>query len=427
VCREYKKGEQMGRDPTPFNDSADDLKYASLGGHPAVRGGIPWRRVMPIGTVLLALLLVAIIIVRYLVPNPPTIPSQNSVPLTRLASGPMNVSSNVSSGTLLINGKAVPYASGPITLRRGLNHIEMDAPPFNPLVCSVEWPQVLTATPLPATGVCPIEHVRNGTPVILLGFGSSNLPPAIAASAIAAIQQAFADATMTTVAEAGAHYGTGSVTANGVPITKTFLDPQHVSMTTHYLSSASVCGQDICPLFQREIPIDVSQQNWQVVIPTLSLWQFTSTRTGATIITPEDPYGMHTFIPGNAGQPPLDSPLLGGVVMSLNFSGTSWRVDLSNIFADGTLFPSEEILSATCDDFLNLALSIPANQRMEYKDYGGTTQGCLIWGPVSSPNPAQYIERFGALLAANAVAHAAQPSLPMATPAELAAVGNFPG
>src|SRR5260370_5559762 len=111
---------------------------------------------------------------------PAVVPTSTPVSL-----GPVLVLSNVSFGTIIVNGTPLTGRPPLVTsFRRGLNTMILTAPPFRPQTCQVMWPDAQVQ------GTCDLRrdvsapyHVggRSVTPVALveLWLSSDDLPAAV--------------------------------------------------------------------------------------------------------------------------------------------------------------------------------------------------------------------------------------------------------
>jgi hypothetical protein len=378
----------------------------------------PRRLAAQIGSVALALLVGVVFLIRYT----PLIHSGILVPIVPTAragpgGGTVLVTANVSGGALIVNGKStLLQRDSTVQLHTGVNMLELDAPPFHPVRCTVMWPQV-QSTPQ-EQGSCMTDPEQDAPPLVEFGLGTPELDPALVATAQATIatQLSVLNAGKVVVSP-GQHYGLGTLDTSGAyPAIGTFAVPTHVQLQASLAIPPGVgiplntCQQGICPL-NGGLPLSssVSPLRWQILAFVNATWRFTNSQNGAI-----------TSLPAN---PSARGPFSMMITLVLEFDGATWSITTGpDQFSESV---SQQIFDDTCTTPMRRVAGIVPNSPFSAYTFGHSSlQGCeLSILNTAAPAP-EFIERFGALLAENTAAHQLAPSLPMATPGEIAAVLN---
>jgi hypothetical protein len=401
----------------------DDREFPDFARDPAAtleaqlaRRRSPRRRVAQGAGLLLAVLTLVVILFR--------LAPQRNFGMTSTPSRPgginsgrfaVMVNSNVTQGLLTVNGARYDFQPGrSVPVKQGENTFVLRAAPFAPVTCTLHYPdQVQEATQ------CPIENQDDATITIVIPVGPGALRSDGVAQAESAVDAAVhaTSAALRTTASAGMHYGSGRLDAQGLPESAMFVHPTSVQLLVtpgpfdaNCAAIPSVPIFSACPESFGALPSPVSGMFWQVNVPLILSWQFmdevTNARTTIDLL-------------GDMGSA---SATQYHVTMDLRFDGTRWAV------AQSPLHPSasrlEAIGSAQCDYYIDPIARIAVNSGADVYWQGGTRviEGC-VYGVTVLTNSAMFLWRFGVILAVNTLAHQQAPSLPVATPAEVAAAG----
>ncbi len=321
------------------------------------------------------------------------------------------IASDTTWGTLLLNGKAL---AGPpeqtLTLSPGSDTLTLLAPPFAAETC-----EIVAATsaeggvPAVTQGPCGVEplaaradtaggHAASAQITFLLGGG--DLPAAARAAAQEVLSQGLDTLRQRLTVSPGDYFATG-LDADGNDISARAAAPLTalLDFTLDPAPRNATCGFPDCgsPFVA---PSAGGAPLWSVQIFLRLRWRF------------YDAAGRP------AGEVAYDVP--GPVQTYLAYTGGAWRLAQ----ADGSLAsvldvaPADLCIAAT-DEVGNIGRALLSVRSVR----GSLTQGCLIQMQSQSGSAeGLYLWRFGALLAANAQAHRLLPALPIAPPAEVAAV-----
>lgn len=391
------------------------------------RRASPRRRLVQLGIIIVPILVAASLVLRGTLPAPPSSSTYVAVPTWTPYPIPITLTSNVSFGTLTLNGKQL---AGPpprdIALRPGNNVITLTAPPFPTQTCVVQGPLIVSGSQaiFGSTSTCQIssEGDAGGIPThvyVALMLSGDALSPDLRESAQALVTRTLGIASpLTATVPIGDYYAAG-MNGQGVPnarqaavpltatFTETLMDSTAIASATAaypfpYECSSALCAGGYDP--SQPLPSHV----WLVNVQTMFRWYFTTPsgllagslvlpapelRTLALIYTPDA--GWQAAEPW----PPTSDPNQGSSDLcqaGMNVLGQAMstqgglqggiETDQANPTADGVRGCSFHII----------------NQ--------GNTIGTFIW-------------RFGVLLAVDDKAHALLPSVPIAPPQEITAVG----
>lgn len=410
-------------DEQPSPDSLsehEDWEAAPLADldHILTRRSSRGRRVVQL-TLLLATVVAVIFTLWDVVPRTsPASPAPEPTPLPNA----LSIESNVNVGTLTINGEQQPEPL-PSAIRlhgKGPYMITLTAPPFRPLSCPFPPPKPGT----PWGGV--IGYIDGFSPCLAgTGFtmqqqNVTNLEmlftladlPAYQQQQITALIPDEVTAQQTFTVPAGSWFVSG-LTADGLittaraaaPLTATaFMVPsQQISQP-----GTSCLGYICADSGGFILGGSLSGQYWEVTTP-VSLRLLLRKATGQVV-------SNVTF------------PFASMLTLYLTYDGsTGWQV--------GLLAPqqlSQDLTQVVCPTGSNVLASLA--QRASDQLYWTVTtlhdrglDGCELSLQVNSGensgDQGEFVWRFGALMAANAQAHLTLPRLPMAAPADLAAVG----
>lgn len=400
--------------------ASEDLEHALARRATPRARALRWALVVPIILVAGAVLLRSawpLIVSR----TPPSI-------LAPTPSVPVAVTSDVSFGSLYLNGRRL---HGPppqmVTLRQGTNTLRLSAPPFPTQTCTVIGPiPVLGAEPARTSGqlVSSGEDASNGaacqvgdstndlgstTYTISLTVSGDELSPALQAGARAAVVQALAvRPPLTATVPTGEYFATGSDQA-GVPIDARASAPLTATLTfapqapPGFNPGINNCASMLCGGVTLDPAQPATASVWEVAIPVVLDWRFTT----------------------SAGRPvaAFTIPTPTTVPVALTFAGGRWVVAAGAPGSPSLDFSSALDPCGQADDILSRVGGAALQGTSCAPSPNGPMGGCAIDAVNADGSTAgRFIYRFGALLAADAAAHRLVPALPIAPPAEVAAV-----
>lgn len=333
------------------------------------------------------------------------------------------VSSNLRAGQVTINGQ--PQVETLPLLLRGQHPsyvlsftatITIEAPPFQRKVCQVTLPDSLFSS-LAAGSPCQVTSLEGMRPVTLHGVTARPTYwvyiPFSAADLLLDQQQAVTSLlaqTLTTeqhtLAPPGAVVVTGTdrfwhLTSQRA---STALDARATVFPPAQLDPhLTYCGTPICPLGTPDTTNLLPPGAWSISVAVMLRWRFT---TAAGTAFSE-----------------VALPAVSQVPLLLAYDPTAgWRVVQT---AEGDLSPSAQ----RATQFATL-LCLGGSEALRQHEGSGTIlllsdhglEGCAFRLQAAKSEPTVFIWRFGVLLAANERAQAQWPGLPVATPADHAAV-----
>ena len=364
----------------------------------------------------LALLVVMALVAGLVVHSLPVAPGRSQAGMatpTPVPLGPILLLSNVSYGTVTLNG--APLAGSPpliATFRRGLNTITLTAPPFRPRTCHVQWPgrQTDGGCDLPQTGGA--SRSVGGRPVsavliVVLPFGLGDLPDA--AQALAAATDALQSAPPQTSVPAGEYIATGQ-DANGAVISRSTDVPLRAELlaaatTLGYVGDV-FCGDTGCA---PGVPLGntTGQPEWLVTADVTIRWQFSS---GSGVV---------------ASSAPWSTQLPASLLLTYD-AQQGWSVDQSGTQQLAGFGLPAALAQTVC----NVDISVLSSAAQQQGDTVLTPvsqnplEGCAFdLQSAQGASAGRFVWRFGVLLAAEGPAHALLPALPIAPASALAAVG----
>lgn len=388
---------------------------AALDGRPRRRG---LEALAVLGVLVLAVVIVLSSIHR-------TAPQASVAPSATPAPEPVMLASDVNFGTFTLNGKRLK-GSPPllVTLRNGRNTITLTAPPFKPATCTLVWPGQQGTGNDCSTGSGGSFMVGSQlvTPALMVfvNLDATDLPEDLALTAQGAIATALGGMSLHTTVPSGDYFAVRQ-DASGLPLARRATAPMLASLA--FLPPDGQ-GPGQCPPYGLcGAPLDNGQGTpphsvWSVFADVRLQWTFTAPGTVPLVAAPVD-----------MGMP---------VQLWLAYDGAGgWQVVLPSTNFGPALTLADQLDQDLCFAGANLLQSpvTPTGQQFG-TGIGGTggtgdhgVDGCLIQllpiGGSSSTAPlGNVIWRFGALLAADAGAHKLLPTLPLALPDELRAVGG---
>ncbi len=336
-----------------------------------------------------------------------------------IAAGPVVLVSNVSFGTVTLNGKPLP-GSPPLVLpvRTGENAVTFAAPPFLSRSCHLTW----GASGL-VNGDCPAEgrdravtiNGRVVVPSAIIAFGLSggDLPVNLYASARAVAEEAL------NKIHDGANVPPGQYIATG----GYWPDELASELATMPLDAAITFGlyieQDFTPRSQE---CDISMCAGPLFVTTASA------RAAPVWNADLDAFARWEFTGGGLHEVSVLYPLMLHVSNALTYDAFAGWQQPGPLPGGGGPLPFDVSLEASLCSTGSYVLGALTQTR----DYIGSVvrdsgrDGCEIELQTVQGRVSQglFIWRFGVLLAADAIANALLPGLPLASAAKIAAVGG---
>ena len=324
----------------------------------------------------------------------------------------------------------------PLALGAERHFITWTAVPFVTQYCVLSTPAALVDA-CPIAPDAPLQQVQDTpTQIILLRDGLSELPHKAQAALIQTTQAAFTNIQDSQIVQPGELYigplGYTRATQR-LHATLHFRFDVHATGYMLYEIAGQLCEQ-LCVVpgryLQPQITVPSTGVAWLALCYISSYWTYT-TDDGRVVAQSQ------SAVPGGVGMDAYP------VLLRVLWNGTNWQVtpligaNQAPPIAVSSLVPHRPPTPA---DKVRL-FDNPAcvNARFLYSavgmSYANThfissihpAQGCLVIVSSSSGQPdAIYFEHLGLLLAANDIAHAAQPQLPLADAYERGLVGNWP-
>lgn len=317
----------------------------------------------------------------------------------------------VTQGTLTINDVTVPFTAGrKYPLVRGGNLLTLDGEPLTePKWCVIYWPD-------PKYSAYTCQHISFSADHRLvtadLGYSLADVNPDLLNNLNGSTQAAFVQATNAFTSAnrlpTGAYYARWTDQTSHLPVVARAVMPLEASLRITFDSlSASDFGFSFdCTT----VPCDLTnKQALRLQVPITPLWIYTS--QGESVAQSEDPGGTSlpftlrytnnalqlAIPPDQPGYPSLDAYIRATILTAI------------------CLDPARPLLSLTGQSTIFSAVQtgpIGCTFRLAQINGSGNTIG----------DAGAYVVRFGVVLTADAPAHSLFPSLPVATPEDIAAV-----
>lgn len=367
-------------------------------------------RIIQAGLVALAALLAGMLVFGHgMVPGIHPGPSATSGPI--LAT--IELHSTVDSGTVTVNGQKLdlPFFAGMhVLLRQTVNHVTLSAPPFHPVTCTITAPQ------LAVTG-CDVTKTGDHFAIVQLPVTLHDLEPADRQAALWAAQQALdqtaAELSSPQIVAPGHVYAPSYDSAMGTFAT------QRASQQLQATVAFSAPFPADCPesgpsamCTQTDLNFVTSRYTvlWNVDLSASFMWRF-ATANGMPVAAP-------TLLTKPVPLILADDPHTGWQAVGMTPNGAVQSL-------------TDTVMENLCDMALNkVYASLEQGQTVQQISYTHIgVAGCDSNFTVVALEPnvpfgdARVLVRFGVPLAVGAEAHSIFPTLLVATPADLAAVG----
>jgi hypothetical protein len=370
-----------------------------------------WRkRLVQMGLALAALVVVLVTFRDALIPRPPPALPVHVQPT--LPPPTLTILSNVTYGTITIDGQVVRGSPRVIHMTRQPPYtVTLTAPPFRPLTC--HFPDTSSLAPGafdPCLDGGEFAVNQQPTRTIQMLFTLADLPPDQQQQIKALVPQMIA---IQQTLDVPAHSTiVTSVNADGTANTRQMSEPLRASVSLvpevqpQYYGVS--CDGPVCVGFtSMSAPGDSVNGNfWEISTSVALRWRFT-TASGQVV-------SDVTFSPDPAMQQ-----------LFLSYAAaTGWQPQFTS---PATL--SQELTQQVCPTGTQVLLG----EQLRYlsgEDWNETVlhdqgiAGCALELTMNNVDQGHFVWRFGALLAADANAHHLLPALPVASPADLAAVGG---
>lgn len=402
----------------PEQQRVDDLPSINLEPE-GPRAPAQRKHVTQLGLVLVAIVVVVVTFHSLVTPSTPAPAAATPEPTTPPPS--TLISSNINFGTISINGRqqrgTIPMFFRPPD---GSYTITINAPPFRPKSCTFIFANGAPQNDLGST-ICEVGNgsyptiTANGitdAPGYLVGitFTATDLPPDQQNQINALLIHSISEQ-QTTTAPAGSYIATGLKVDNIVTtitsrrITAPLKATASLAASTNFGQFGPPCDGLICPLFgfDPEQFTNFTGMVWGVGVPVAIRWRFTTSAGHAmgdvSFSVADISLTLLAYTPDAGWSLSSQSP----------FAPFNIEQDVGNTDCNTGSILLQQQLQGTSAGF---NISTPKGIEgclMTAQDTSGSSLGSFIW-------------RFGVLLATDSKAHKLLPSLPVAPPAEIAAV-----
>jgi hypothetical protein len=372
----------------------------------------PLRRLAARVAPLIILALIVGVLLRISASTPPAPPTATPAPVPL---GPVILRSNVSYGRITLNGRQLS-GSPPLvaTFRAGANALTLSAPPFLPQTCHITWPGAQVRSGECDTDRSGLTYTINGqlvrsVLVVSIDVTRDSLPAYLQASALAAVTQGISAIRLPTTVPAGQYIATGRDRTGRITVQRADAplraEIQFQLSTTDPSAPGGICSRYCGTWIDPETAPMLMGQLWVIEVEIASLqWRFTasSVETIASAVYPvPSSINLALTYDGRGGwQVSQDATqVVNGFSLSAGLAANICDAGSQEL---GPLVPQGDyVVEVRADDVEGCEIQLQAPD--------GTNQGSFVW-------------RFGVLLVADARAHHLAPMLPVATPAEIAAV-----
>jgi hypothetical protein len=336
----------------------------------------------------------------------------------------LTVTSNLTFGTLTLDGKPLPgRVPQRVVLHQGSHTIGLIAPPFHVDTCRVRVSSALGGPNL------RIETTPGTTPPCSQPYASTlaipvtgtNLPADLQQSARALVRQTLARLPAHTIHVPRGHAYATQLDDQWLPLSRRAASPltATVSLAPRDPSTDSAMFAEVAPLacasalcassWALNYAHELTHAAWYVEVPVVEQWRFTSDA------------GQHV----GTLQVAANDTVAGGLTYD---SASGWSLGAAT---PGTPL-AKPFVPASATDPCGIGMSLltwmlrsdAAASVAGVRAGNDLLQGCAMTVLRENQGFEQFVWRFGALLAADEYAHARFPNLPLALPAEVKAAGG---
>jgi len=341
-------------------------------------------------------------------PPPPTDSQTNTPPV-------LFINSNVNYGTVTINGKKQPGTLPIVTAAHGDTYtIRLDAPPFRPISCRVRLSQVASSGASTGGKNCVAFIDTNTMPDFQVNIIATlaDLPPDQQGQVTALLTRTLAAEQALTV-PAGSYIATGFSQASLITSQRVSAPLQASATVAPFAPRNSpdntLCVGIICPWMPPSGGIySFPGHQWAVTVELALRWRFSSASGAAVSNVVFQEAGVFNQIAS-----PLNLSLFRNQAGDWAISQNTPTPDTSSQLQNAFCATGENILRQAAGIGPHISIGIIHDQG---------APGCEVLVQMNNTAQGTFIWRFGVLLAANARAHTMYPTLPVAPPAEIAAV-----
>jgi hypothetical protein len=354
--------------------------------------------------VLLCALLVTLLTFWNVLPFRPTVSAIRAEPG---ATGLVSITSNVTAGTLTINGSQhrVVFPLQLVLPSQTPLVVTLEEPPFSAITCQVPPTHPTRPGAFTPCVLSTEEASQEQPPVVRLSIllGLDALPPALEQQALSVLPRAATvQATTTVPNRSSVALGLDSDGAITSQLTQVPLQAT-ASLAPSLLTTLQ--GDPFCDGRLCYAPLAAAANTtpfWVITVPVALHWQFT-TAAGQVVSA-------------------VAYPVLEGWQVSLIYApATGWHVTEA-LNTGGSAARQFSRLSCSTGAALLQAQVAGLGWTIRVAHQAGI-EGCQLVRQQAQPDRAAFIWRFGVLLAADAAAHRLLPALPLAQPADTAALG----
>jgi hypothetical protein len=348
------------------------------------------------------------------------------------------VQSNVTYGTITLNGHKQAVSPPLVAALQGQTYdLTLTAPPFRPISCHVISPPPPSAGAPPAftqQGHCSVLRYGATTkpgiislhgvfadPTLVIGVDATaaDLPPDQQDQVTSLLTQTLTTQPSTSVPP-GEFIATGVAPDGTITSTRAsesleataFLAPSTAFLPRFSFCGTLICPRELSPYLYSSFAAFPTNSLWAVQVPIGLRWQF---HDAAGHVVSEV-----SFPPGS------------GITLFLSYNTQpGWQV-AQHDFVPGSDAPAAQLTTTLCSEgmlYQYLEPKQPAKSFLSILHDQGMA-GCEFILQQNVPNQSQNVDlghlvwRFGVLLAADDQAHALYPDLPIASPEAIAAVGG---
>jgi hypothetical protein len=370
-----------------------------------------WAMRLSIASVLL---LLAAALLRSASSTPPAAGTATPTPLPL---GPVVLLSNVSFGSVTLNGKQLEDPPPLVmTFRPGMNVLTLAAPPFSSHTCRIDWPSAQVKAGQCETDRSGPHYTIHGQPVdpalvVTLSLGAQALPLSMQGEAGAVVAAAIASDQVSSDVPIGSFIATGRDGSGQITSQRTAMPVQATLLftpdTSESPSSDGLCDASCATRIIPDIASALTGRIWVAALDIAVEWQFTS--GGAVVARSASYIGTGVTVAltyGSARGWQVSQP----ATQAINGFSLSLGLDSLTVCQAGANVLSP-IAQRTGYGFNETSDRGIEGCELQMQSLAGTPEGTFIW-------------RFGVLLAVDAPAHAVAPELPMAPASEIAAVSG---